>query len=121
MRGERVSSDETRCSNRETICAQDVFSKFCQHFFVILSLHDLRDQSTILRNQNIVFIISRHTDESTRVCLSRIDHGEDYTCVRVKLNHEESKDEDGLQALWMVLLPLVRDFDNLLQQYSGQI
>ncbi len=45
--------------------------------------------------------------------------------MRVEVRHErmrsdEDVDEGATEALWALLLPLLRDVDNLLQQFSGE-
>ncbi len=51
--------------------------------------------------------------------LLRIQHDDGCTCVRAELRHEQMIDDEGVEGLWTLMLPFVKDIDNLLAQYAG--
>ena len=53
--------------------------------------------------------------------LLRINHDDGCTCIRVELRHEQMIYEDGVEALWTIMLAYVRDVDNLLHNFSGKL
>ena len=53
--------------------------------------------------------------------LLRIQHDDGCTCVRAELRHEQMIDDEGVEGLWTLMLPFVKDIDNLLAQFAGTI
>ena len=65
-----------------------------------------------------------HSQEHpARFYLLRIDHEADSsTCVRMEMRQElASREDSDVETLWAVLLPILRETDNLISKFKGKI